>query len=401
MQQGFFNRSEIEVIPSKTKGKELSCEGCGLYASCKSPKIKPYGNFAKGILNIGSVPTSREDQKGLPFQGREGAHLTRTYKKCGVDLFEDCLNVYAIQCYTEVEPTQYQIDCCALRLKKIIEHYKPKVIVVFGQIALNSVIGSRWKKNLGSLTKWRGWMIPDQEYKAWICPVFDPETIVNSDKGIEEITWLKDLQQALPLIREPFPIYKEPKIDYIEDLSVLKKIKKEFAFDYETTGLKPHAKKHRVICCAIADNEDHAYAFMMPQTKSAMQPFLDLLEDESIGKIAQNLKFEHVWSSVRLRTTVNNWVWDTMLASHILDNRAEITGLKFQTYVQFGVIDYDSEVSPYLKAKDTAGSNSINNIFSLIDDINGVRTLLKYCALDAVFELRLANKQRELICLPF
>ena len=199
----------------------------------------------------------------------------------------------------------------------------------------------------------------------------------------------------------PFPIYKEPDIEIIEDLSVLSTIKNTFAFDYETTGKKPHAAGHKIICCAIADTEDHAYVFMMPKTKKELQPLIDLLENEDIGKVAQNMKFEKVWSEVRLRTEVKNFVWDSMLASHLLDNRTGVTGLKWQTYVQFGIMDYSSEVDPYIKTKDEDSANAINRIEKLVALSGGKEKLMKYCGYDAINELRLANIQRELIILPF
>jgi hypothetical protein len=80
-----------------------------------------------------------------------------------------------------------------------------------------------------------------------------------------------------------------------------------------------------------------------------------------------------------------------MQAAHILDNRPGILGLKFQTYVNFGVVDYDSHIAPYLT------SNSKNgNAFNRVDDIP-IDDLLEYCAMDSLFEYRLAEIQRRLM----
>ena len=62
---------------------------------------------------------------------------------------------------------------------------------------------------------------------------------------------------------------------------------------------------------------------------------------------------------LRLRQPVRGWYWDSMIAAHILNNQAGVSGLKFQTYVHFGVIDYSSEISPYLKSDDKS-ANGIN-----------------------------------------
>jgi uracil-DNA glycosylase family 4 len=418
--EGFFTKKETE---SKTRpdGKIQSCVACGLYKKCNTPRMVPYGNFKKKILVIGDSPGELDDKNGIPWQGKSGLLLSRTFKTFGIDLHKDCLSVYSVLCKPTDEegdlrvPLNFEVECCRRSLLQLIEERRPHLILLFGNSALFSVIGHRWKKDLGSITKWRGYTIPDQDFKAWICPVYDPMTIEKASektKSIEEVIWLQDLKQAFSLLEthtskagtffvHPFIKYKEPEIEIIEDLSVLDKIKSsEIAFDYETTGLKPHAEGHRIICASVADTEDHAYSFMMPETRKERAPLVRLLTNPNIGKVAQNMKFEHAWSQVRLRIEVAPWVWDTMLASHIFDNRPGVTGLKFQVFVQFGIVDYSSEIAPYLGAVDNKNGNAINKINQLLYKPGGKMRLLRYCGYDSVYELRLANKQR-MNLLPF
>jgi hypothetical protein len=277
------------------------------------------------------------------------------------------------------------------------------VIVLLGNAAVYSLVGHRWHKDLGGITKWRGWTIPDQDFQTWICPTFHPSFVERSEATDVSIIWEEDLEQAIACAIIDYPLYVTPEIEIITDLAPLNDITSgEVAFDYETTGLKPHASGHRIVCVSVADTKNHAYVFMMPNTKSEREPFIKLLTNPAVGKIAQNMKYEHAWSMVRLRTEVKNWVWDTMLASHILDNRPGVTGLKFQTYVQFGVVDYASEVAPFLQSSEQNNGNAINNIQKLLDRPRGKRTLMEYCGLDAVYEYRLATRQRSIIDdLPF
>lgn len=405
----------------KTSNKDerkFTCTACGLYQNCISKRMKPTGSFKKGIMFIGESPSEMDDRLGAPFQGKTGMLLQRTCRKLGINLFEDCLVLNAVACRPSYPsgnnrvPTNKEIDCCRRLVLQAVEEYKPKLIILLGGSAVYSLIGNRWKRDLGTISKWRGWTIPDQDFQTWICPTFHPSYIERSDTGVEQVVWEQDLKQAFTLLEtaeyqnspyplHPFPVYKEPRIEVIEDLHILDNIRNnEVAFDYETTGLKPHAVGHRIICCAVAPSEDHAYVFIMPKTKEERKPFIDLLQDEKIGKIAQNMKFEHSWSEVRLRTEVKNWVWDTMIATHVFDNRQGITSLKFQVYVQFGVIDYSSEIAPYLKGKEEKNTNSINNIEELISTEEGKQKLMHYCGLDAVFEFRLAKKQQEML-LPY
>ena len=74
----------------RSDGKSYTCESCGLYKNCTSPRMQPYGNFRKGIMVIGEAPGEVEDEKGMPWQGKTGRYLARFYRRLGIDLFEDC-----------------------------------------------------------------------------------------------------------------------------------------------------------------------------------------------------------------------------------------------------------------------------------------------------------------------
>lgn len=404
MKKGFFNLPQAQS--KKVQGRLPSCATCGLYQTVLSPKMEPFGNFKRGILNIGEAPGEMEDKRGKQWQGQVGMLLQKTYEKLGIDLFEDCLNINAINCRPTKNggnrpPSPHEVACCRQRVSRVIAEHKPKVIVILGNQALISIMGHRWKKDLGKITKWRGWTIPDRDYNAWICPTFHPSyvarTIGFTNKGKEvETIWKQDLERAINL--EAMPEYEgEAKhVEIITDLSILNDVRRSgrntmVAIDYETTGLKPHAEGHKIICASVAVAENKCFAFMM---SGDVTPFTKLLRSSNISKVAHNMKFEEAWSEVYLKTPVNNWVWDTMLTAHMLDNRTGVTGLKFQTYVNFGVMGYDDSIAPYLKAVDKKNSNTHNRILELIKTPNGKEQLLTYCGLDSLFTYRLALKQR-------
>lgn len=401
--EGFFTLEQTQSR-SRPNGKLISCASCGLSTNCLSPKIPPFGKFKKWIMIIGEAPSDIDDRVGNPWQGKAGKLLEKTLLNLGIDLFEDCVSINSCNCRpTENRtPTNHEVDCCRYHVLKAIEEYLPQVIIPLGNSAIYSLIGHRWKKELDGINKWRGWTIPDQDLKAWVCPTYHPSFVMRG--GIEdapETIWIQDLERAISMIKIPFLKYKEPKIEVIEDLSILNDITSDLiSFDYETTGIKPQAEGHRIICASVADTPNHAYVFLMPRTKRNRKPFLDLLSDPRIGKMAHNMKFEDTWSNVRLKTEVNNWNWDSMLASHVLDNRTGITGLKFQTYVNFGVIDYDSEISSFLHSNEKGG-NEMNTVMKLIEIEEGRNKLLHYCALDSIFEYRLAMKQIKIMDYTF
>ena len=139
--KGFFTAKETES-KSRPGGKILSCASCGLYKHAESPKMKPYGNFAKEILNIGEAPGGVEDERGKPWQGKVGRLLQKTYRRLGIDLFEDCLNINAVNCRPMNDkeenraPTNYEMDCCRGMILQTICDRQPKVVVLF----FNSIV---------------------------------------------------------------------------------------------------------------------------------------------------------------------------------------------------------------------------------------------------------------------
>jgi uracil-DNA glycosylase family 4 len=409
---GFFHKKETDSLLTNASGKKLSCYGCGLYkGEIQSPKMQPTGKFKKKILNIGEFTNGNDDMKGKPFQGKDRI-IYKEYERLGIDIEEDCLNVNAVMCHPydkktnkDRVPTQYEIDCCRINIMKVIQQYKPKLIVLFGKVALVSVIGKRWKDSLDTIDKWRGFVIPDQELCCWIAPVYAASYVDHFKRPEMDKVWREDLQRALNALNKPFPTYKEPKITYIKNLSVLDDIPNytTVSIDYETTGLKPNAKGHRIVCASVAINENEAFTFPMPKTAEERRPFINLLKNKFIFKMSHNMKFEHTWSKVILKTSVRSWKWDSMLAAHVLDNRQSVTGLKFQTYINFGVIDYSSTVSKWLQAKDDKNANSQNRLIEFFETESGQKEVLKYCALDTINQYRLAKLQEELFnnILPF
>lgn len=406
--QGFFTKQET-MSEMRPDGRTLSCHSCGLYLHAKTPKMTPSGNFARGVMVIGEHPSETDDISGRHFSGAAGRLLKTTLAKYNFDLYEDCVSLNAVNCHPMKKdgsarvPSQHELDCCSRIVISAINQYKPKVIILLGFAPTNTLIGKRWSTAMDGIAKWRGFTIPDQDYMAWLCPVMSPTNILDTSKneGIKTV-WEQDIERALKLADVPVPTHKEPDIRKLKTLGMLKEIKNlsTIAIDYETTGLKPHAKGHRIVTCSVAVSPDKVYVFEMPKSAEDRKPFVDLLKNPLIKKMAHNVKFEHTWSKHILKTTVKNWHWDSMLAAHILDNRPGITGLKFQTYINFGVVDYSSAVSKALQAPE---SNDHNEIVKYMASPANKAEMLRYNALDSIFEYRLALMQQDIInnILPF
>jgi len=403
--KGFFTKEQAQSPYRSEKGIH-SCVSCGLYKSAETPRMSAYGNFKKGIMVIGEAPGKEEDSAGAPWQGKMGRVLQRKYKQLGIDLFDDCISLNAVNCRpvdksgSNRSPNEYEIACCRQNVLAEIKRYKPPVIILHGGSALSSLIGYRWKKDLGGVTKWAGWTIPDRDFNAWVCPTFHPSYIERQDgeESEVEVWWTEDLKRAFTKVSEPLPSHppEEDCITVTHDIeSVLTKLNDEkpelMTFDIEATGLKPfNKKKHQIVAISFCYDENRAFAIPAPKKKKHIGYLKELLENPKIGKIAANMKYEDNWLVTMYNIRTRPWTFDTMLAAHILDNRPGITGLKFQSFVRFGVLGYDDEVAPYLRS---TNSNSVNRIQELTANQSSYRRLLVYNGIDSLLEFRLAKIQ--------
>ena len=396
--KGFFNKKETESV-SSVGGKIHSCASCGLYKNCITPKMKPWGRFEKGIMLIGEGPDQTEDERGRPWQGKAGRMLQRTLRNKGIDMEKDCVSLNAVNCRppNNRSPKPDEINHCrSVVVWKALQEYQPKVVLLFGGSALNSVVGYQWGAT-DAITKWRGFCIPDQELKTWLCPVYHPSYLQRMESPDDYVNiWNKDIERSLSKLDTKFPKQKKPQIEIVKDLSFLDDLQEGlYAFDYETTGIKPHGKGHRIRAAAIANSENHCWAFLMPKKKERRWSFRRWLGRRPCGKMAHNMKYEDTWSKNILKQEVKGWEWDSMLAAHIINNRPGITSLKFQMYVNFGLQDWSKEVEPYFNTNtDKEGANAINRIDELLATKSGKKTLLEYVGLDAVYQYRLALKQQ-------
>jgi len=403
--KGFFSKNQVQLKGGEMKG--LSCAACGLYQSALTPKMEPYGDFKKKIMVLGEAPVHDDDKKGKPFQSKGGKKLQRRFSQLGVDLFEDCICLNAVNCRStnkkgeDKPPSDNELACCRNKILTSIRSYRPEVIVLLGGTPTTSLVAHRWKGRSSGINLWGGWAIPDREYNAWVCPTFHPIYVERQeDNGVVDLIWERDLKQAFSRIGKPFP-YSTKEEDCIiitEDMeSVAEEMRKTsfIAFDIETTGLKPYNKAlHKTVSISFCNDVNKAYALPFPTKRKQLNALKKLLEDPKVGKIAANMKYEDTWLNILHGIHVNPWKFDTMQAAHILDNRPGITGLKFQSYVQFGVLGYDDDAAPYLKSADAYG---VNRIMELIETKEGFRKLLLYNGIDSLMAYRLALPQMEVL----
>ena len=396
----FFN-------PASWKGKEpkssglAQCGRCGLSKQCISPRMETTGRGERKVLFVAEAPGLNEDQTGKQLVGKAGQILRKAIRelKLGTDL-EDCWKTNAVICRppSNIIDDVY-IDACRPNLLKTIKTLKPKVIVLLGAASVRSLLPLDWPKDIGALTRWVGWTIPSARHGAYICPTYHPSYLGRMDEDPVLMRMFKDhLRQAFKLETAERPTLTvkqlQSQVEVITSPRMGRKRMKDLAskhgrlaFDYETTGLKPDRAEHHIVSCSFCLNGTDTFA--CPIDEGSLPALSAVLQNKRLRKIASNLKFEERWTLAKLGHRVSGWFWDTMLAAHIIDNRSNICSVKFQAFVLLGCPDYDSDIEPYLKAKDANGMNRIHEL--------NLHDLLVYNGMDSLLEYKVAGRQMEIM----
>lgn len=157
------------------KEKCLTCQKCSLSKSrhnvvfsdgCPNPKL----------MLVGEAPGYWEDMKGIPFVGKAGQLLDKIFASVGFTR-DDIYICNTIKCRPPENrnPLPEEKEACKEYLQAQIDIIKPKIILVCGNIALNSLIPS-----VKGITRARGkWF--DGPYGAKMMPIFHPSYLLRND----------------------------------------------------------------------------------------------------------------------------------------------------------------------------------------------------------------------------
>ena len=397
MIEGFYTRAELEVVKAP-QSLLPQCGACGLYRSCNSPKMPP-SSGSKRILIVGDFPGQEDDTQGKHFAGESGKYLRDKIRKCGLDPNKEVSYTNALICHPKhnkvTDPRM--IEYCRPNIIDTIERLKPEVIIPLGQKAIESVVGWLWKEKVGEESKWIGWAIPSQRLNAWVVPNYHPSYMIRMNNKLYDMHFMDTLKKALGKTARPWktvPDFRKKVQIVINEKEAAKEIRlmmafgKPLAFDYETNMLKPDSASASIVSCALSDGQT---AIAFPMQGEAQEALKTVLES-GLPMIAANLKFEQRWTMAKLKTRVKKWHFDTVLGSHVLDERQGTAGVKFQSFVRLGQESYDDHIKPYLQAKRSNTPNRIRQI--PIDE------LLMYNGLDALLEYKLTQLHRKELDLP-
>jgi len=146
-----INRYKNNISNSKRNKAELlrnlsdsinKIKNCELKKSATN-QVFADGDFNSKIMIIGEGPGSNEDKEGLPFVGRAGQLLDKMLQSINLDRKNVYItNVVNYRPPENRRPTDNEIKKYFPYLEKHIELINPKILILLGSTALNTIIGN-------------------------------------------------------------------------------------------------------------------------------------------------------------------------------------------------------------------------------------------------------------------
>ena len=184
--------SKLENL-NKLRKKILMIKNCDLKKNAKN-LVFGDGNINSKIMIIGEGPGANEDIEGKPFVGRAGKLLDKMLASIKLDRNKVYIsNVVNYRPPENRKPTDTEINRYLPFLKTHIEIINPKILILLGSTALNTLIG-----NEVVISKARGKWVQKEIGKAkpWIIASFHPAFLMRQPEQ-KKLAWID-----LKMIRE-------------------------------------------------------------------------------------------------------------------------------------------------------------------------------------------------------
>jgi uracil-DNA glycosylase family 4 len=143
---------ELALLLETAKG----CERCRL-AETRRNFVFGEGDPTADLVVIGEAPGAEEDASGRPFVGRSGQLLDKILLAAGFDRKDVYIcNILKCRPPGNRNPLQDEIGHCMPWLLGQLQIVKPKIILILGKVAANTVFENRLSLGSmrGKVTKW-------------------------------------------------------------------------------------------------------------------------------------------------------------------------------------------------------------------------------------------------------
>jgi DNA polymerase len=180
-----FSGSKTEKL-NKLKKKIQSIKNCELKKNANN-LVFGDGNISSKIMIIGEGPGANEDNEGKPFVGRAGKLLDKMLDAIQLDRTKVYItNVVNYRPPENRKPTEEEIDRYFPYLTSHIEIINPKILLLLGSTALNTIIGNELV-----ISKARGkWTLKEiGTAKPWIIASFHPAFLMRQPEQ-KKLSWI-------------------------------------------------------------------------------------------------------------------------------------------------------------------------------------------------------------------
>ena len=172
-----------------------SIQNCNLKKNAKK-LILGDGDINSPIMIIGEAPGLQEEKVGKTFQGESGVLLEKMLEAINIQK-KDIFSSYAINFRPpeDRKPTSQEIKRYSVFLKELISIIDPKIIILFGSTAMESVTSSN-ERISNERGKWKEIILRNKTYPLMI--TFSPSYLLRFPEN-KKFSWedLKRIRQKI------------------------------------------------------------------------------------------------------------------------------------------------------------------------------------------------------------
>lgn len=301
--------TQFKILPNGLQVDEY-CQDCGAWKDCKSPRMRGEGADKPTWLFVAEAPGVIEDVKGIPQCGEAGFLLRSEIEKAGIDI-NRCRFSQVVMCHAVGgKPTTSMIEHCRPHILREIRSTNPKVVVLLGQHAINSILHKT------GVLKWHGevFQFADRHY---VCS-FGPGYLQHNDTEDTRALFRRMLDTAKQL-GSPKKFrrqHEETKVEVIKDRKHLQEVTDEFkkyklkAADIEGSTLSSFSRKRKpeVGCVGFSASKERAvvypvfarvgYSHLNYSPEEALEAVAELWEDPECEYIMHFGKYDYSYMAV-------------------------------------------------------------------------------------------------------
>ena len=136
-----------------------TCTKCRL-AATRSNFVFGEGNPEAQIVVIGEAPGAEEDAQGRPFVGRSGKLLDKILEAVGFSRKSVFIcNIIKCRPPENRNPNIDEIESCMPWLKTQLQLIKPRILLLLGRVAANTVLDNKQSMGTlrGKIIRWSGY----------------------------------------------------------------------------------------------------------------------------------------------------------------------------------------------------------------------------------------------------